>query len=139
MSNPDNVLGYTDRETVKLDMDSMKLSEVMKWAKLACSVYDLTGFMILESSKDSYHVLFDDTVAWSRNVSIMAGLALITKHTPYVTWALLQCRKGCSTLRISPKGEKPTPKIVYKWGNQSDEIPNYFKYKNMSLGELDRR
>ncbi len=130
MSNPDNIVGYTDRETVKLDLDSMKLSEVKKWAKLACEVYGLSGYLILESSKDSYHVLFDDTVSWRRNVSIMAGLALITKHTPYVTWALLQCRKGCSTLRISPKGEKKSPKIVHQGGKQSNEITNYVYFRD---------
>ncbi len=107
----------------------MKLSEVKKWAKLACEIYELDGYMILESSQDSYHVLFDDTVSWSRNVSIMAGLALITKHEPYVTWALLQCRKGCSTLRISAKGEKPPPKIVHQWGNQDNEIFNYLNFR----------
>ena len=108
-------------------MDSMKLAEVKKWVKLACRVYDLTGFTILESSQDSYHVLFDDTVTWSRNVSIMAGLALISKNEPYVTWVLLQCRNGCSTLRISAKGEKPTPRMVYPWGNQFNEIKQVSK------------
>lgn len=125
MSNPDNIRGYTDRETVKLDLDSMKLCDVKELGKLACEIYELDVFMVLESSEGSYHVLFDDTVTWSRNVSIMAGLALITKHEPYVTWALLQCRKGCSTLRIRAKGEKTPPSIVYQWGNQDNEIFNY--------------
>lgn len=131
-------LGYTDRETVKLDLDSLSLSEVKKWAMFASRVYELDGGMVLESSEGSYHVLFDDTVSWSRNVSIMAGLCLITKHGSYVTWVLLQCRKGCSTLRISAKGEKPPPKIVYQWGNQDNEIFNYLHARNLKLdGEVN--
>jgi hypothetical protein len=44
-----------------------------------------------------YARVFDDSVTWSRNESIMAVLGLIAKHEPYFT-LVLQYQKRCSTL-----------------------------------------
>ncbi|MEX2739273.1 MAG: hypothetical protein Q6356_009430, partial [Candidatus Wukongarchaeota archaeon] len=42
-------------------------------------------------------------------------------------WLLMQCIKQSSTLRISSKGEKPSPRIVFRSGKQDQQISNYLK------------
>jgi hypothetical protein len=36
-----------------------------------------------------------------------------------------------STLRVSPKKEKPTPRIVYRYGTQKQEIRNFLQYRKI--------
>ena len=59
------MFGYTDTETVKLDIDEMPFSEVKEIAIKTMKHFDLQGFMILKSSHKSYHVVFDQTVTWT--------------------------------------------------------------------------
>jgi hypothetical protein len=47
-----------------------------------------------------------------------------------VKWFILQCRKECSTLRITPKGEKAEPKIIERFGSGENEIRKYLEYKS---------
>jgi hypothetical protein len=44
---------------------------------------------------------------------------------------ILQCIKQGSTLRVSPKKEKPTPRIVYRYGTQKQEIRNFLQYRKI--------
>ena len=39
----------------------------------------------------------------------------------------MQLIKGASTLRVTPKKEKPSPRVVYKFGEQSHAIANFLK------------
>ena len=34
-----------------------------------------------------------------------------------------------STLRLSSKGIKDSPRIVFRWGRDDEEIRNYLKYR----------
>jgi hypothetical protein len=45
-------------ETVMLDLDHMPLNRVKYWARRALRFFKLVGLLILESSKDCYHVVF---------------------------------------------------------------------------------
>ena len=74
----DFVFGYSDDETVMLDMDNTDLKTVEKWAKMALRWYELGGYLILESSPDSFHVVFDRVVDWSENMRIVAWVALLS-------------------------------------------------------------
>lgn len=40
-------------------------------------------------------------------------------------WFAMQCTKESSALRMSPKKEKPTPRIVFHYGKQDKEIKNF--------------
>lgn len=51
------VLGFSDRETVKLDFDNTPFKNVRYWAVRAYNWFHLEGFWILRSSKNSYHVV----------------------------------------------------------------------------------
>lgn len=132
MSSQGNVKGYSDRETVKLDFDDITLIEVRKWARKTCYWFDLQGFMVLESSKNCYHVVFDRSVDWIENVSIMAWTVLQSQNQGLNKWFVMQCIKKCSTLRISSKGRKPAPRIVHRRGSQSHEVSNYLNARNLS-------
>jgi len=73
------ILGYSDEETVKLDFDQMPFSKVKYWASRALERFKLQGFIILKSSKNCYHVIFDKTLSWTENMSVVAWIALLSQ------------------------------------------------------------
>jgi len=92
----------------------------MKW-------FRLRGFVILKSSMDCYHAVFDRDVSWSQNVRVMAWVALLSHNKGLAKWFLTQCIKGCSTLRVSSKRDKSPPRIVYRYGKQDQNVKDFVK------------
>ena len=123
------VVGYTDTQTVKLDLDNVPFKTAKHWAQRVMKRFNLGGFIILKSSERHYHVVFDRTVSWAENMSIVASACLESESEPLLKWFLLQCRKKSSTLRVSPKGRKPSPRIVCRHGKQNNRILNYLRYR----------
>jgi hypothetical protein len=76
--NPKSIIGYTDTETGKLDFDNMPFKQVKYWALRTMKWHKLEGFIILKSSKNHYHVVFNREVSWSENMRIVAGISLLT-------------------------------------------------------------
>ena len=37
----------------------------------------------------------------------------------------MQCIKGSSTLRVAPKGDKPSPRVAYRYGKQDKQIKEF--------------
>ena len=70
-------------------------------------------------------------------MQIVAWVALRSHNKGLRKWQLMQCRKGSSTLRVGPKGKKPSPKIVYKEGRLDGEIRIYEEYRKIILGFLE--
>jgi len=130
-STPNFILGYTDTETVKLDLDNMSFQRVKYWALGTAKRFRLRGFIILKSSKNSYHVVFDRPVSWIRNVAIVAWVCLMTKHRRLTEWLIMQCIKQASTLRISAKKEKQSPMVIYHHGKQSQQIRDFLHYRKL--------
>ena len=124
------ILGYTDTETVMLDFDHTELEYVKYWAREAMRYFKLGGFLILESSENCYHVIFDRKVSWSENLSITGRIVLMTHHRPLRKWHLMQCIKQSMTIRVSPKGDKSSPRIVYREGSQDGQIREFLHYRN---------
>ncbi|MFX0137935.1 MAG: hypothetical protein ACFFDN_30110 [Candidatus Hodarchaeota archaeon] len=87
--------------------------------------------MILKSSEKSYHVVFNRKVSWSENIRAMAWASLYSKIIELDTWFHMQCIKESSTLRVSPKREKPSPRIVYREAKQDNQIANFLDYRKM--------
>jgi len=79
-SSPKFILGYTDTETVMLDFDHISLERVKYWARRAMRYFKLEGFLILESSENCYHVVFNRKVTWSENMSIVASVTLLSHN-----------------------------------------------------------
>jgi len=99
---------------------------VKYWAELAMKRFRLKGFIILRSSKNCYHVVFDHYVSWVRNLSIVAWVALLSQNKGLIKWLLMQCVKRAS-LRVTPKKEKPSPRVVYKFSEQNHAIAEFLK------------
>ena len=114
-----------------LDMDNTPFRTVKYWADRAMSFFDLEGYIILKSSENCYHVVFNRKVSWLENVKIVSWVC-IESHSPYlVKWFLLQCRKGEPTLRVSAKGVKPSPRIVYRFGSQDGQIQGFIEFRKL--------
>ena len=124
-----SVLGFTDTETVMLDFDNTTFKTVMYWARRAIRWFDLWGFIILKSSEGCYHVVFDRPVSWSENMKIVAWVALLSHKMGLQRWHLMQCIKESSTLRVSPKMTKPSPRIVYREGEEDNQIADFLRYR----------
>ena len=74
--NHNSILGFTDDETVMLDFDDTPFKQVKYWAQVAMKHYGLGGFLILKSSENHYHVVFNRRVDWAENMSIVAWVSL---------------------------------------------------------------
>jgi hypothetical protein len=94
--------------------------------------FELEGFIILKSSEESYHVIYDRPVSWAENMKILAWVSLLSHNEALTKYLQMQCIKKSSALRISPKLEKPSPKIVYKFGEQDKAIRNFLKFRALT-------
>lgn len=125
------IIGFSDDETVMLDFDETSFKTVRYWARQASRHFKLGGFIILKSSKSSYHVVFNRRVTWTENMSVVAWTALESRKEKLRLWLLMQCIKKWSTLRVSPKGKKPPPRIVYREGEHDGQIVGYLEYRRI--------
>jgi hypothetical protein len=125
------IIGFSDTETVKLDFDETSFSWVKHWALRVMKWFRLRGFIILKSSGNCYHVVFDRAVSWSENMSIVAWVALQSHNRGLNKWFLMQCIKGCSTLRVSFKREKPSPRIVFRLGKQDQQLRDFVRNRHL--------
>ena len=132
------IYGYSDTETVMVDFDDTPLRVVKNFALRALEFHKLDGFIILKSSENSYHVVFDRPVKWSENMRIVAWLSLLSKNAKLKTYLIMQCIKQSSTLRISCKGEKPAPRIVYRFGKQNMQIKKFVSYRKQ-IKEIEKK
>jgi hypothetical protein len=128
-STPRPVIGYSDTETVKLDFDETPFKKVKYWALRTMTWFNLGGFLVLKSSPQCYHVIFNRKVTWTENVSVMAWVTQQTKHPKLTGWFILQCRKQKSTLRVSSKGKKSSPRIVFRYGHEHKRIRHFLQYR----------
>jgi hypothetical protein len=113
----------------------MSLKDVKYWAKKAMDRFKLEGFIALKSSDNNYHVVFNRPVSWDENMQIVAWVALLSNNPMLQKWHLLQCikRKG-STLRVSAKGDKPSPRVVYRYGRQDKMIREFLEFRRKIKG-----
>jgi hypothetical protein len=103
----------------------------MNWHKLG-------GFIILKSSESNYHVVFNRTVDWTENMSIVAWVAEISHNQGMQKWHRMQCIKVGSTLRLTSKGEKPSPRIIYREGEEDDRIRDFLRFRRQIKDTLRR-
>ncbi|MGD0496697.1 MAG: hypothetical protein ABSB28_11795 [Candidatus Bathyarchaeia archaeon] len=152
--NTSLVFGDWDTETIRLDWDDApSLDEVKLWSYRATFFFKLEGFIISESShknyvvtqkrkvffrlrKASYHVVFNSPVDWGRNVHVMNWVALESGNENLRRYVRMQCIKETSTVRMSRKGKKPIPKIVFRYGLQDKMIKKYLGNRSFILNFL---
>lgn len=125
------IIGFSDTETVKLDFDDVQFETVKYWASRTSRWFKLQGFIILKSSKNRYHVVFNRVVSWTENMRVVAWVALLSHNKGLAKWLLMQCIKGCSTLRVSSKREKHSPRVVYRHGKQDQNVKEFLKSRKI--------
>jgi len=125
------ILGLTDRFTVKLDFDNFSFKSTRYWADLVMEKFRQKGYIMLKSSEKHYHVVFDRYVSWDENLSVIAWVAILSKSVPLHRYLAMQCIKMSSTLRVSPKGDKPSPRIVFRYGCQDHAIKDFLRYRKL--------
>ena len=131
-SNPSlPMFGFTDTRTVKLDFDDTTFKTARYWARRAMNWYELDGFILLKSSEGCYHVVFNRKVDWTENMSIVAWVAELSHNVGLQKWHRMQCIKVGSTLRISPKGEKAPPRIVFREGGEDEQIREFLMFREL--------
>jgi hypothetical protein len=128
------ILGYSDTETVKLDFDNTAFRLVKYWAFKAMRKFRLEGFIILKSSENSYHVVFNRPVSWSENMRVVAWVSLLSRNEALSKYFLMQCIKESSTLRVSKKQEKISPRIVFRHGRQDKLIKGFLAFRGIIKG-----
>lgn len=131
-------MGYTDTETVMLDFDNTPFKTVRYWAFRAMKWFKLGGFIILRSSENNYHVVFNRRVSWSENMRIVARISLLSHNPMLEKWFVMQCIKEGSTLRVSPKKDKPPPRIVFRHGEEDDQIREFLSHRKLVKNILRR-
>lgn len=76
------VIGFSHKNIVMIDLDGMPLEEVKEIANKALKRFRLGGYIILESSPNNYHVVFDRPFRyWSKVYRIMAWIAIMSDIT----------------------------------------------------------
>jgi hypothetical protein len=125
--------GYWSKHTVMLDLDRMKLRTVKYWAFRTLRFFKLEGFIILRSSKGNYQAVFNRTVSWTKNLHVVAWVALLSHSKPLQKWFTMQAIKETACLRTGRKRRKKPPQIIFHYGFQDCEIRYYLIYRK--LGE----
>jgi hypothetical protein len=114
-----------------LDFDDAELRTVKYWALKALKRFRLEGFIVLKSSDRHYHVVFSRRVSWVENLKITAWVSLLSNNSSLQKWFIMQCIKEGSTLRVSNKMDKPSPRIVFRYGSQDGMIAEFLAYRNL--------
>jgi hypothetical protein len=109
------------------------LSTISFLIGLLCAIIDivLRGFIMLKSSKNHYHVVFDRYTPREENLSIMSWVAILSKSQKLKDYVLRQCIKMASTLRVLMKDGKPSPRLVFRFGYQDNAVKDYLEYRQL--------
>lgn len=131
------IVGFTVSDGLVLDLDKMTFEEVYKMANHYCKRFKLEGFLIIQSSTNNYHVVFNRYLRWKTVVEYLGKIACNCRwkykgkpDPPLTSWVLYQCAKGSETLRISKKQRKPKPLIKLVIGKTDQLINDYFVFYN---------
>jgi hypothetical protein len=125
------ILGFTHREIVMLDLDDTSFKSAKYWALKDMKRFNLGGFVILRSSKSHYHLVFDRYVSREDNLSVIAWVAVLSGKYELLKYLAMQCIKKSSTLRVGMKGDKPSPRVVYRHGNQSHAVKEFLRERQL--------
>ena len=129
-SNHNFTLGISSTERVVLDLDDTDFKTVQYWADRALNWFNLGGYLILMSSPGCYHIVFNRSVEWPENMRVVAWVAYLSGNEGLQRWHRMQCIKMKSTLRVGPKNEKRSPRIVKRVGEQDEQIKKFIDNRN---------
>jgi hypothetical protein len=128
------VYGFTTTKGLLLDLDNTTLKESSAIAEKYMNRFHLKGYLILRSSENNYHVVFNHYLTWKKTLEYLFKIVWRYHYhehgvKPSLTyWAILQACKGSETLRISTKNHKRMPRIVRKHGETDKLCKDYVEY-----------
>ena len=74
--------------------------------------------------------MFNKHVSWAENMRVVAWIAYLSGNEGLQRWHLMQCIKMKSTLRVGPKNDKSSPRIVKRVGDQDEQIQNFLGFRD---------
>jgi hypothetical protein len=128
--------GFTTSKGLMLDLDNATLGETKKIALKYYNRFKLEGYIILRSSQNNYHVVFNKYLSWRKTLEYLFKIVWYFhyhKHgiKPSLTsWAILQACKTSETLRISTKKHKRKPVVVALYGKTDKLIKDFLEYRS---------
>jgi len=132
---PNNfVMGFTTNKGLMLDLDNTSLRETRKIADKYFKRFKLEGYLIIRSSQNNYHIIFNRYLTWKKTIENLFKIVWLYHYhkrgqKPNLTyWAILQACKGSATLRISTKKHKRVPSVVLFYGKTDKLINDYLQY-----------
>lgn len=121
-------IGFTTEKGVLLDLDNMTRKKAEWTANTLMQKYELEGYLLVQSSSKSYHLIFNKYVSWKTITRILFD------RYECVRYAVMQMQNDHLTLRISRKNGKNKPKILLMEGKTDKLIKDYLeiweKFKN---------
>jgi len=69
---------------------------------------------------------------------IVAWVWVESKNEGLGEWFAMQCIKESSTLRVTSKKQKTSPRIVYRCGKQENQIQKYLKWRRF-IKKIDKK
>lgn len=126
------VLGFTTSRGVLLDLDNVNLASVKRLCVVMLkhkrfryikSKIDLEGYLIIRSSPNHYHVVFNKYLTF-KNALIIASTVRIGNIAP---WLLERIKHGEFTIRISTKNNSNKPEIILQVGKSTSLIKDYLQ------------
>jgi hypothetical protein len=104
-----------------LDLDNMTFMKAKWIAETLMKEHRLEGFLLIRSSRRSYHAVFNRYLSWKKITEV-----LFSMHE-CIRYAVQQMQNGHLALRISKKNGKNKPKILIKTGKTNKLIRDYLE------------
>jgi hypothetical protein len=104
------------------------------YARLSCDFLSIPPLYIERTPKPSHSPTLLLTLSLKtkiKNTHAVAWVALESRNPKLQRYLAMQCIKESSTLRVSSKREKPSPRVVLHFGRQSGEIKNFLKMRRL--------
>jgi len=114
-------VGFVTTRGVLLDLDNMTLKKAKWIAKTLLYEFKLEGFILIRSSSNNYHAVFNKYVSWKKITQVLFS------RYECVRYAVQQMQNGHLTLRISKKNGKNKPKVLLKVGETNKLIKDYLE------------
>ena len=105
---------------VMIDLDDISYEKVLKIAERLLEKHNLGGYVVIISSPQHYHLIFNSPANWKLIIQILFRFRKMSIEA----WAKNQAQKGYCALRVNSKnGYKP--KIILEKGQTDKAISEY--------------
>jgi len=71
-------------------------------------------------------------------MKIVAWVSLSSQNRSLTKWFVMQCIKQGSTLRISPKKDKPCPRVVSSYGSLNHQVEEFLVSRRVVKGIMEK-